>query len=122
MNKTIMSLVIVLILIFHLVAMILDYKIGKTFFYISCLNMIVAASILVLWAVKNLSIQQHYLEFREICALYLEACIFIFAFYSVIGFYNNILKVINYIGFGLHFLALLGILIFILLFKINKLF
>jgi hypothetical protein len=46
-----------------------------------------------------------------------------FALYSIIGFHNNTyVKVINYIGFGLHLLATTGMLIFMTVFKMNRLF
>ncbi|WP_282165200.1 hypothetical protein [Cellulophaga baltica] len=123
MNDTTVNVVIVLILICHLAALILGYKMEKTTLFISYLNAIVVVGILIFWINKNLNIQEHYFEFREACALCVEACILIFALYSITGYSTNTyVKVINYVGFGLHVLATLGMLIFMSVFKMNKLF
>jgi hypothetical protein len=121
MNKIYISLAIVII--FHLVALIFGYKMQKITLLISYLNAIVVVGVLIFWVNKNLNIQKHYFEFREAFALCLEACILIFALYSIIGFHNNIyIKGVNYIAFGLHLLAAIGMLIFISVFKFNRLF
>ncbi|MFT4847534.1 MAG: hypothetical protein ACI83B_000053 [Sediminicola sp.] len=123
MNDTTVNLAIVIILICHLVCITIGYKMEKTTLFISYLNAIVVIGILIFWVNKNLYIQEHYFEFRESCALCLEACILTFALYSIIGFHNNTyVKVINYIGFGLHLLATTGMLIFMTVFKMNRLF
>lgn len=117
------NLVIVLILICHLIAFIIGQKMQKTALLISYVNAIVVICILVFWVNKNLNIQEHYFEFKEVLVLCLEACVLIFALCSIVGFYNNsYVKVINYIAFGLHVLAAMGMLIFMLVFKYNKLF
>lgn len=123
MNDTTVNVAIISILICHLVFISIGYKMEKTTLFISYLNAIVVTGILIFWVYKNLNIQQHYFEFRESCALCLEAILLIFALYAIIGFHNNTyVKVINYIGFGLHLLATIAMLIFMTAFKMNKLF
>tara|TARA_R110000868_G_scaffold45958_5_gene152207 strand:+ start:16287 stop:16679 length:393 start_codon:yes stop_codon:yes gene_type:complete len=123
MNDTYISIALILILICHLAAFIIGYKMHKTTLIISYINAIVVLGILIFWVNKNLNIQQHHFEFREALALCLEACILIFALFYIVGFHmNSYIKVINYIGFALHLLATIGLLIFILVFKFNRLF
>lgn len=123
MSKTYIIVALVSILICHLLTFIVGYKMQKATLLVSYLNALVAICILIFWVYNNLNIKQHYFEFREVFALCLEACILIFALYFIIGFQNNgIVKVINYIAFGLHIIAGIGMLIVISLFKINKLF
>lgn len=102
--------------------MITKTKTPKAMLLISYLNAIVALCVILYWVVKNLTIQQHYFEFREAFVLCLEACILIFALYGILGFQSITLKVINYVAFGLHLLAAIGILYFMLTFKMNRLF
>lgn len=123
MNDTTVTVAIVIVLICHVVSIAIGYKMEKTTLFISYLNAIVVIGILIFWVNKNLNIQQHHFEFRESAALCLEACILVFALYSIIGFHNNaFVKVINYVGFGLHLLATIGMLIFMSVFKMDKLF
>ena len=121
MNKPYLNLVIA-ILICQIATLLIGIKISKTQVVVSYLNAIVVIGILIFWVSQNLNLQQHYFEFREAFVLCLEACILIFALYSILGFQNNTLKTINYIGFALHLLAAVGLLVFILTFKITKLF
>lgn len=114
--------VLILVFIFHLAAIIIGYKMQKTTLLISYLNAMLVISMFIYWVLKNLNIQEHNFELRESYALFTEACILIFALYSIMGFHNSTLKVINYIGFGIHLLVTIGMYIFISLFKINKLF
>lgn len=123
MNNTYLNIVIAIFIICHLAAFITGYQIQKTTLLVSYLNAIVVIGVLIFWINKNLNIQQHSFEFREAFALCIEACIFIFALYSIVGFQNNTyIKTINYIGSGLHLLAAIGMFIFFLVFKFNKLF
>ncbi|MFT6966585.1 MAG: hypothetical protein ACJAT1_001805 [Marivirga sp.] len=121
MNK--IHIILAIVIIFHLVALIVGYKIQKTTLLISYLNVIAVIGVLVYWINKNLTIQQHYFELREAFALCLEACVLIFALYFIIGFQNTVyIKSVNYVAFGLHLLIAIGLLLFISLFKFNRLF
>jgi predicted transporter len=123
MSNTFLSLVIVGILICHLVAVVVGYKILKTTVLMSYVNAVVAISVFIFWTNKNLSIEQHYFDIREAFALGFEVCILIFALYSIAGYHHNTyVKVLNYIGFGLHVLVAIGMLLYILTFQMNTLF
>lgn len=77
----------------------------------------------IFWVIDTMKIKQHQFQFRELFVLWLEACILIFALYSIIGFHNKTyVKIINHIGFWFHILATIGMLIFMSTFKINRLF
>lgn len=123
MNDINVSITMIIIFIFHLATIIIGYKTQKTTLLISYLNTAIVIGLFIYFAINNLSIEQHKFEFRELFVICMETCILIFALYSIIGFHNKTyVKVINYIGFGIHLLATTGMLYFMLTFKFNKLF
>ncbi|WP_299781890.1 hypothetical protein [uncultured Formosa sp.] len=123
MNDTTVSVIIVIILISHILAITIGYKIKKTIVLISCLNAFFSIGILVFLVTDTLNVKEYQFQFRELFVLCLEVCILIFALYSIPGFYNKTyVKVINYIGFGIHILVTLGMFIFMYAFKLNHLF
>ena len=123
MNDVNVSTVIIIILICHLATIAIGYKIQKTTLLISYLNVVVVIGIFIYFAINTLNIEQHNFELRELFVIGLEACILISALYSIIGFHNKTyVKVINYIGFGIHLLATTGMFYFMLTFKLNKFF
>lgn len=123
MNDVNVSTAIIIILIYHLATITIGYKIQKIALLISYLNVVVVIGIFIYFAINTLNIEQHNFELRELFVIALEACILISALYSIIGFHNKIyVKVINYIGFGIHLLATTGMLYFMLTFKLNKFF
>jgi hypothetical protein len=72
---------------------------------------------------KQIRITQHIFEGREIAVLCLECLIAGFSIYCIVarpeGYW---VKVIQYTAFGLHFTALVLFGVFLLTFKMNKLF
>ena len=79
--------------------------------------------IFVFWAITIPSLKQHHFEFRELLVIGLEVALIIFAFYAIFGFHNKTyVKAINYIGFGIHLLATIAILYYMLAFKFDRLF
>ncbi|SDH90918.1 hypothetical protein SAMN04489796_105136 [Winogradskyella thalassocola] len=85
--------------------------------------MAMVIGIFVFWAITIPNIKEHNFEFRELVFIGLEACILLFALYAIFGFYNKMpVKVINSIGFGLHLLATIGLLYYMLAFKFDRLF
>ncbi|MCL5129993.1 MULTISPECIES: hypothetical protein [unclassified Algibacter] len=120
MNDTTIIVALVIILICHLAVISIGYKIKKTVLSISYVNAIFVIALLVFWGVDIVNIKEHHFEFRELILLGLEVCILICAIYSITGFYNKtFVKVINYIGFWFHVLALVGMLIFMWTFTLN---
>ena len=123
MKDIYVSTAMIVLLICQLATIAIGYKMQKTTLLISYLNAVIAISIFIFWAINSLPLKQHNLEFRELVVICFEACIFIFALYSIIGFHNKTyVKIINYIGFVIHLLSTAGMLYFILTFKFNKLF
>jgi len=123
MKDIYVSTAMIVLLICQLATIAIGYKMQKTTLLISYLNAVIAISIFIFWAINSLPLKQHNLEFRELVVICLEACILIFALYSIIGFHNKTyVKIINYIGFVIHLLSTAGMLYFILTFKFNKLF
>lgn len=123
MNDLLVSIIITLILISHLVALIIGYKMQKTSLIISYLNTITVIGVSAFWAITIPNIKQHNFEFRELLVIFLETCILIFALYSIIGFHNKAyVKVINFIGFGVHLLTTIIMFYYMFAFKYDKLF
>ncbi len=123
MNDLLVSIIITLILISHLVALIIGYKMQKTSLIISYLNTITVIGVSAFWAITIPNIKQHNFEFRELLVICLETCILIFALYSIIGFHNKAyVKVINFIGFGVHLLTTIIMFYYMFAFKFDKLF
>jgi hypothetical protein len=112
-----------LILICHIVAIPIGYKIKKTTLLVSYLNTVIVIIMFIFWAINSVTIKQHNFELRELFVIGLEACILILALYSSIGFhYKTYVKVINYISFGIHLLATTGLLYYMSSFNFDKLF
>ncbi|NJB72323.1 putative transporter [Saonia flava] len=123
MNDIYLSTAMIVILICHLATITVGYKMQKTSLLIPYLNAVIVIGIFIFWAFNSLNIKEHNLENRELFVICMEACILIFALYSIIGFhYKTYAKVINYIGFGIHLLATTGMLYYISIFKFNRLF
>jgi len=123
MNDINISTAMIGILICHLAIITFGYILQKTTLFISYLNAVIVIGIFIFWAINSLNVKHHNLEFRELFVLCFEACILIFALYSIIVFHTKTyVKVINYIGFGIHLLATIGMLYYILTFKFNRLF
>ncbi len=123
MNDIEVSTALIIILICHLAAIIIGYKMQKTTLLISYLNAVIVIGLFVFWAINSLNIIQHNFEFRELVVLCMEACILIFAIYAIRGFHNKTyVRVITYIGFGIHLLATTGMLYYIAAFKFDRLF
>ncbi len=85
-------------------------------------NLLAGAVILIYWVQKQLRIDQHYIETREI--LVLGSALFMTGI-AVYSFSTNQwggwLKIMHYIFFGLNLLALVLFLVFMLCFKMNRL-
>jgi len=123
MNDLLVSIIITLILICHLVALIIGYKMQKTSLIISYLNTVTVIGVSAFWVITIPNIKQHNFEFRELLVIFLESCILIFALYSITGFHNKAyVKVINFIGFGVHLLTTIAMFYYMFAFKYDKLF
>ena len=74
------------------------------------------------WVIKQLQIQQHHVELREMLVLGIEVLIFFVAVYAIVsGNKYKWMTTMQYILFGIHLLVLVIAVVFMFTFKINKL-
>ncbi|AYB29922.1 hypothetical protein [Chryseolinea soli] len=86
------------------------------------LNLIVSVSLLLYWVQKQIRIQQHVVELREVVALAFETAVAGCSIYALTGTPARWLWVTHVVISGVHFLAVLAFFIFMLTFRIKKLF
>lgn len=86
------------------------------------LNLTVSLSLLLYWAQKQIRVQQRFLELREIVVLAFETVVAGCSVYALIEAPVRWLRVTHVIISGVHFLAALAFFIFMLTFRIKKLF
>ena len=114
--------ILVLLLLLYASVWAYGYFTNRLLYVISFLNLATGIAIIVYWVVKQLQIQQHFIEGREVAVLCFELIVIGTALYGIFsGHVNNWLKVTQYTFFGIHFLVLIGGLIFMLTFKMNRL-
>ncbi len=114
---------IVLAILLYLAAWLNGYFTTKRFLLISLTNLITGLSIIIYWAFRQWQIEQHIVEGREVALLIFELAVTGFAIYSL--FYHcwsSSLKKVQAIFFGIHLAVLILLLIFMLTFKMNRLF
>lgn len=117
------SIGIVIIILIHLAIWLTGYFTGRLSYLISFLNLTVAVSILAYWIIMQLSIQQHIFEIRETIVLIFEVIVAATALYSIVSTaHYKALKIFQYIVFGMDITVLIAALIFMLTFKMTKLF
>ena len=123
MNDIVASITMILILGCHVTAILIGYKKQKTTLIVSYLNAVIVVGFFTFWIIDNLNVKQHNFDFIELTTIGVEVCVLIASLYSISGFHNKTaVKVINYIGFGFHFLVTIGMLYFMLTFKFDTLF
>ncbi|WP_271406009.1 hypothetical protein [Tenacibaculum soleae] len=123
MNDIVASITMILILCCHLAAILIGHKKQKTTLIVSYLNAVIIIGFLIFWIIDNINAKQHNFNFIELSVIGVEVSILIAALYSISGFYSKtVVKVINYIGYGFHFLITIGMLYFMLTFKLDTLF
>lgn len=112
-----------IVILIHLTVWVAGYFNNKLFSLISFLNLAFAISILAYWIINQLRIQQHTIELREVVVLIFEVMVAASALYNTIsaGNYKS-LRILQYIFFGLDITILIAALIFMLTFKITRLF
>ncbi len=121
-NSTLTILLIGCIVIFAL-ALLNSLLNSHSLFFILLLNSVAALSILLYWTIKQLSITQHYFEVREVVVIFIEVLILCFSLYGLFGkTLTKWPKILTYGIFGTHFIVLVLFLLFVLTFKMKKLF
>ncbi|MEO7309285.1 MAG: hypothetical protein ABIX01_02725 [Chitinophagaceae bacterium] len=116
-------MVLVLLIIIQLALFIIGKKFGKLATVVSILNILVAVAIVAYWLLKYFQATMHYVELREVVVLGVEIMLLASASYSLMVQHSNqAVKVTQYVFFGIHFLCSILFLIFMLTFRITKLF
>lgn len=116
------NLAILFLIVIHLSVWLIGYKTHKLCSLITWLNLVAALSIFFYWIQHEISITQHIFEVREMLVLSFEVILIGCALYSLITHqWNTWLKIVQYIFFGIHLVILIGFLIFMLTFKMNRL-
>jgi len=111
------------IILVHISIWIVGLATYKLPFLITMLNLAFGAGVIVYWMYKQLRIVQHIFEAREFIVLGLEMLVVAFATYSAITKqYGAWLKGIQYLAFGIHLAILIVFLLFMLTFKMKRLF
>ena len=124
MGKSDQGVVIIMLLlvVLYLVIWTTGYFAQKLPLFIATLNIFTALAIVGYWAIRQLQIQQHYFDVREMTLLGIEIIICIAAIYSIAsGNKYKWIIIIEYAVFGLHLLALVMAVIFMFTFKMTKL-
>ena len=86
------------------------------------LNLIVSISLLSYWVQKQIRIRQHIMELREVVVLGFEIAIAGCSVYALIEEPARWLRVTHVVISGVHFLVALAFFIFMLTFRMKKLF
>ena len=114
--------IMLVLLLLYLAVWAMGYFTHKLPFFISALNIATAPAVVGYWAIKQLQIQQHHFELREMVVLGIEVLIFVAAVYAIAsGNKYKLITTMQYLVFGIHLLVLLLGLVFMFTFKINKL-
>ncbi|MDB5279213.1 MAG: hypothetical protein JWR61_4168 [Ferruginibacter sp.] len=124
MNKTDqwVLIIVVAVIVLHLSVWVFGYRMNKLPFLTAIVNLLAGASVIIYWAVRQLMVTQHYIETRELVVLGFEIIVIACAVYTIVAGQKSILlKVTQYVFFGIHLTVLLAALIFLLTFKMNKL-
>ena len=123
MTDTSVIIALVIILICHLAAISIGHKTKKIALSIAYVNAVFVIGMLIFWVVDTVNIKTHHFETREWFVLGFEVCVLLCAISSITKFYNKtFVKILNYIGFWFHVLALVGMLVFMWWFKLERLY
>ena len=115
-------IIMLLLVVLYLVIWTIGYFAQKLPLFIATLNIFTALAVVGYWAIRQLQIQQHYFDVREMTLLGIEIIICIAAIYSIAsGNKYKWIITIEYAVFGLHLLALVIAVIFMFTFKMTKL-
>ena len=121
-SDLLISITTVVLIIIYLLVLIAGFVIGKQTYLTSWLNVVTGAGISIYWLQQQLRIKQHVLEVREIAVLSFEVVTVGYALYYIISRqWNSWFKIMQYMVFGIHLLALILFLIFMVTFKIKRL-
>lgn len=121
-NRRLITLVIICILIYLLAFFSTLLNFSQLIFIIT-LNIITSFLLVFYWVFKQFRIKTHFYELREMAVLFFEILILVSSLYAIfLDVLPKWIAVIEYGFFVLHLIVLILCLIFILTFKIRKLF
>ena len=113
---------IVSFLAINIIVFTVGYKINQLPYLIAILNIVISSLSIIYWIIKNLNVQHLHIELREIIILSIEVFIVGFAILCLLTKQEKLaVNIVNYLGFSIKFLAGLGMLIFMLTYKMNRL-
>lgn len=114
---------IVVLILLHISILVIGYVTSKVAYLAAIINLAAGASLIGYWVIRQMQIQQHIIETREVIVLLGEVLVIGAAvFYIFSGQKGNWLKVTQYTFFGIHLFVLILALIFMLTFKMDRLF
>lgn len=121
-DKRISAAIVVIILI-HIAILTISLLIPDLSFLIALINLLVSSSICIYWIQKQLRITQRIFELRESIVLSLEVVVTGCSVYSMfIDTHTVWLTAVNFFIVGIHLLLFLAFFVFMLTFKMKKLF
>lgn len=116
------TVIIVALIIIYLLVLIAAFVSSKQTYLTSWLNVLTGVGILIYWIQQQVRIKQRVPEVREIAVLSFEVVTVAYAFYYIISRqWNSWFKIMQYMVFGIHLLALILFLVFMVTFKIKRL-
>jgi hypothetical protein len=110
-------------ILIYVMVLIIGLTTHRLSFLSTLVNLITGLSILLYWIQKQLRIEYHIFEMREWAALSFEVIVFGISIYAIVTKqWTGGLRIFAYIFFGIHLLALLLMVIFVMTFKMKRLF
>lgn len=107
----------------HVIVLVVGLMASKLSFLTAWINLIVGTSILLYWIQKQLRIELHIFEMREWIVLGFELVVVGTSLYLIATKqWSGGVRVLQYIFFGFHLLALILLAVFLLTFKMKRLF
>lgn len=116
------NIILIVLIGIHFSVLIVGIKTNRAGLYISMLNLVAGASVLFYWIQKQVSIKQHFIDTMEILMIGFEIALVAAAIYLLVSKkVTSWVVIMQYVFFGIHFLALVLFFIFMLCFKIKRL-
>lgn len=118
------NVILIFFILLHIIVLISGLVTHKLLTYISVLNTISGLIVIIYWIQKQLRITQHIYEAREMIFLGFETVLVAVSIYSIVSNFqiNYWVRVVQYVFFSIQFLCLVLLLLFMLFFKMNRLF
>ncbi len=116
------KIILSLSLFIYLAVGITSYFIQQLSFLTTFVNLMAGTAVLCYWITRQLKIQHHIIETREIIFLSFELMVIIVSVYHLVsGIKYKWVEVMQYFVFVIHLLLILASLVYMLMFKMKKL-